>query len=197
MHCQEVLILVDSGSSASFVGSHLLGLIPGVEKLQQTVKVQVADGGQLQCQYVIPDCEWLCQGKTFAVDLKVLPLSGYDIVLGMDWLEQYSPMTVHWARKWMKFEYKGQEVTLQGVQPLTEKCQMISGEQLESLIRLEAVEQVLELSVDQQDNKSEITIEAIQQLVKEFQTIFEETNWAATKASFQSCYTTDTGSSAL
>lgn len=84
----------------------------------------------------------------------------------------------------MKFEYKGQEVTLQGVQPLTEKCQMISGEQLESLIRLEAVEQVLELSVDQQDNKSEITIEAIQQLVKEFQTIFEEPTGLPPKRAF-------------
>jgi hypothetical protein len=30
-----------------------------------------------------------------------LPLSFYDIIVGMDWLERFSPMKVDWKLKWM------------------------------------------------------------------------------------------------
>lgn len=78
-------MLVDSGSSSSYVGSHLMPLFPQLEKLSQPVKVQVADGGVLSCQYQISMCSWWCQGHTFVSDLKVLPLGCYDLILGMDW----------------------------------------------------------------------------------------------------------------
>lgn len=35
IHCQDVLMIVDSGSSASFIGSHLMGLFPSLQKLEQ------------------------------------------------------------------------------------------------------------------------------------------------------------------
>jgi hypothetical protein len=31
----------------------------------------------------------------FEHDLRILPLDSYDLILGMDWLELYSPMEVH------------------------------------------------------------------------------------------------------
>lgn len=54
IHCQEVLMLVDSGSLASFIGSHLMGVFPGVQKMSQSIAVKVADGGSLPCQFEIP-----------------------------------------------------------------------------------------------------------------------------------------------
>jgi hypothetical protein len=33
IHRQQVLFLVDSGSSASFLGSHLMGVMPGIHLL--------------------------------------------------------------------------------------------------------------------------------------------------------------------
>jgi hypothetical protein len=44
IHCKQVLVLVNSGSSASFLGSHLMGVIPGLHLLSTPVQVKVADG---------------------------------------------------------------------------------------------------------------------------------------------------------
>jgi hypothetical protein len=37
---------------------------------------------------------WSIQGYEFHSNLKVLPLASYDMILGMDWLEAFSPMKV-------------------------------------------------------------------------------------------------------
>jgi hypothetical protein len=95
----------------------------------------------------IPDCQWYCSGVTFQTDFKLLSLDGYDLILGMDWLESHSPMSIHWAKKWMKFVYKGKDIHLQGVIPKLKTCNQLSEAQLRGLVRQEAVEQMLELRV--------------------------------------------------
>jgi hypothetical protein len=84
IHCQQVLVLVDSGSSASFLGSHLLGVMPGIQLLTTPLQVKVADGRTLWSRYEVPDCNRLCEGLTFSSNFKILPLGGYDMILGMD-----------------------------------------------------------------------------------------------------------------
>jgi hypothetical protein len=39
------------------------------------------------------------------MDAKVLDMGAYDLVLGMDWLEQFSPMNCAWLEKWIEFNY--------------------------------------------------------------------------------------------
>lgn len=38
----------------------------------------------------------------------------FDLVLGMDWLEHFSPMHVHWQQKWLCIPYQGVQVMLHG-----------------------------------------------------------------------------------
>jgi hypothetical protein len=42
-------------------------------------------------------------------------LQHFDILLGYDWLEHYSPMRVHWAAKWMSIPYGTTIVLIQGI----------------------------------------------------------------------------------
>jgi len=56
------------------------------------ISVQVANGELLSSSKVIPATVWSMQGLEFQQDLKVIPLSSYDMILGLDWLEQHSPM---------------------------------------------------------------------------------------------------------
>jgi hypothetical protein len=84
IHCQQVLILVDSGSSDSFMGSHLMGAMSDIQKLKQPMQVRVADGRCMWSKYLVSNCQRLCGGINFCTDFKVLPLSGYDSILGMD-----------------------------------------------------------------------------------------------------------------
>jgi hypothetical protein len=75
-----------------------MGIMPEVQLLSKPMKIRVADGRVLLSKYFVPDCKWLCGGLTFSTHFKIIPLGGYDIILGMDWLERHSPMSVHWCR---------------------------------------------------------------------------------------------------
>lgn len=55
---KEVLMLVDSGSSTSFINSSLSTFLEGVEPLPKIYKVCLADGGELSCSAMIPQCSW-------------------------------------------------------------------------------------------------------------------------------------------
>lgn len=98
---QEVAILIDSGSSHSFISKHIADKLGGVTPLTKILKVQVANGGVMECATHLPTAQWCVQGATFVSDLKVLPLSSFDLIIGMDWLEEHSPMQIHWLHKWM------------------------------------------------------------------------------------------------
>lgn len=57
---------------------------------------------------------WSVQGHSFSTDLKLLLLSSYDMILGLDWLASFSPMQVHWAHKWISIPYEGTIAVLVG-----------------------------------------------------------------------------------
>jgi hypothetical protein len=71
------------------------------------------------------------------MNLKVLPLHCYDIILGIDWLEQHSPMEVHWKLKWLSFEHLGSKVQLFGLKPNLTQCPVISALEI---LQLQAVD---------------------------------------------------------
>lgn len=57
----------------------------------------------------------------FTSDFRVLPLSAYDLIVGMDWLEANSAMQVHWKLKWLEIPYKGTRRVMQGLLPTPSK----------------------------------------------------------------------------
>ncbi|CAD6211893.1 unnamed protein product [Miscanthus lutarioriparius] len=101
-------ILVDSDNSHMFLSTELAGSLHGVQKLVPAVQVQVANGAVLQCTSHISRASWSVQGYSFTTDLKLLPLTAYDMILGLDWLSSFSPMQVHWQQKWIAIPYNGQ-----------------------------------------------------------------------------------------
>jgi hypothetical protein len=57
---------------------------------------------------------WTCCGYEFSSSFKVLPLQGYDGIVGMDWLSSHSPQLVEWNQKWLAFPLNGTWICLQG-----------------------------------------------------------------------------------
>lgn len=91
-----MLILVDSGSSHSFVGKSFLdkvGITAVPAPLQQ---VRVANGDILITDKRVSQLAWWANGHTLKTDMKVLDMSAYDAILGFDWLKSNSPMNCHW-----------------------------------------------------------------------------------------------------
>jgi hypothetical protein len=92
----ELLILVDSGSSHTFLSTAVADKMVGVQPLDHQVKIQVANGGILNCAAILPQAQWSVGAYSFSTDMRVINLQHFDVILGMDWLEQHSPMKVHW-----------------------------------------------------------------------------------------------------
>lgn len=89
----EVLMLVDSGSSTSFLDERLSVSLTSVVPLPHPCEL---------CYFShVPSCIWTSQAQEFVTNMKVLPLGSYDAILGMDWFEDRSPMNADWRGKQM------------------------------------------------------------------------------------------------
>jgi hypothetical protein len=99
----NLTILIDSGSSNTFISHVLASQLHGGTPISKLITVQVANGEKLQCQTEFKDVWWSVQNCTFQNTLKVFP---------MDSLEQFSPMQVRWQQKWLLIPYEGQWVKL-------------------------------------------------------------------------------------
>ena len=83
--------LVDSSSTHSFIDeslAHRLGLIPDP---QPGLSVGVANGDRVSSSGLCKAAR-LVIDKEFTVDLFVIPLGGFGIVLGCDWLRSLGPI---------------------------------------------------------------------------------------------------------
>jgi hypothetical protein len=125
---REVVILIDSGSSHSFISESLASRWREWSVLPNSMQVRVANGHTLECTHEIVACPMWISGYAFKMTLKVLPLQCYDMILGMDWLAQHSPMEVDWNTKWMSFDYQGAKMLLQEISPKTVHCELITKE---------------------------------------------------------------------
>ena len=72
---QEVLILIDSGSSNTFVSDTVAAKLSGLSPLAQPLGVLVANGSKMQCQSQLLGAQWSLHGCHFTTDMKVIPLS--------------------------------------------------------------------------------------------------------------------------
>ena len=114
---QEMVILIDSGSTHNFLDVALWKSLQLPLSTQDCFEVKVANGAVLQTEGVCHVVQLKIQGTLFSVDLNVLPLGGCDVVLGTQWL--YSLGQIQWDFKklTMQFAHHGKSVLLQGLQP--------------------------------------------------------------------------------
>jgi hypothetical protein len=110
----SVSILIDSGSSHTFVCRSFAAKLSGQSPLSQPLTVKIADGQFIQCDSEILQLNWSVQGCDFQSDAKILSLAHFDIIVGMDWLARFSPMQVDWHEKWLLIPYNGSFQLLHG-----------------------------------------------------------------------------------
>jgi hypothetical protein len=140
----------------------------------QPVQVSVANGAKMLSTELVENFTWLTQGQTFSTTLRVLPLQCYDIVLGMDWLETFSPVWIHWRRKILRFTHKGSRIQLHGIKPKTSSCFQISVKKLKGLMRKGGIAQLMHLSPVLDTKEDEVVPTSIQQVVNNFADMFQE-----------------------
>lgn len=145
LYGQEVIILIDSSSSSNFISESLASKWRHWTPLNSVKQVRVANGDVLRCTHKLVDCPVWISGHGFKMTLKILPLSCYDIILGIDWLEGHNPMEVDWKQKWMSFHYLGEKIVLQGISSQLTSCELISKLELAALVHQDQLWCMVEL----------------------------------------------------
>lgn len=141
----SAIFLLDSGAtgnfvSAAFVSKHQLVTKPLPEKHV----VRLADGSQQQTSALVSKAPVRIGAYQDHFDLVALPLSGYDAIIGMPWLDQYNP-TIDWQRQQLQFVDAGgrrHELIGRKKKSPSGDLQVLSAKELCQLERLNQLDQV-------------------------------------------------------
>ena len=115
----EVVVFIDSGSTHNFINAKVANLLHLPVIPTESFIVQVANGQRLQCQGRYEQVHVLLQGIPFSLTLYSLPLTGLDLVLGIQWLEQLGSFVYNWKHMTMEFQWENQALKLQGTDTQT------------------------------------------------------------------------------
>jgi hypothetical protein len=96
---QVMILLIDSGSSTSFVTRMFAERAGCVITTAPPVSVKVANGQLMQSDSQVEALKWCYDGHTFTDTMRILDLGAYDAILGKDWLDRCGSMMCHWAQK--------------------------------------------------------------------------------------------------
>ncbi|KAM0872306.1 hypothetical protein ACQ4PT_038804 [Festuca glaucescens] len=172
---KKVLMLIDSGSSHCFVNEAIATELQGTKTKIKPVQVKIADGAIMTCDTELVDCEWWSQRTTFKTNMKVLPLGGYDMIIGMDWLQSHNPMGIDWVGKRLAFWNHGKLVLLKGEQASVGSCKEVDPRVLINLMQHVAGSDIVEVRMIEEDTEAAFLIPSeIAQVLAEFEAVFAE-----------------------
>jgi Retroviral aspartyl protease len=75
--------------------------------------IRVENGERIVTDTHCATLNFSLQGHVFTGDLRLLQIQGYDVILGLNWLSQFSTMLVNWNEKWVELGKQGNVVKLQ------------------------------------------------------------------------------------
>ena len=109
---RSVLVLLDSGSTHSFINATTAKELKLETVLTTPVNVAVADGRNMAVSLKCNGCRWEMQQHQFQFDFRVLELGAYDLILGVDWMKAYSPITFDFPRNQVTITTQGTSIKL-------------------------------------------------------------------------------------
>ncbi|KAF8405746.1 hypothetical protein HHK36_007823 [Tetracentron sinense] len=95
---RQVLILIDSGSTLNFVDQRVAQSLGLPVTLVEIFWVIVANGERIPYSEKHEGVRLMIQGMEFITSLFSLPLTGLDVVLGVQWLERLGPVLCDWSK---------------------------------------------------------------------------------------------------
>ena len=107
-------ILFDFGASYSFIvvsSVDVLGL--EVKTLEDPLHVSSPLGTRVRINHICQDCELEISGILLTVNLRVMDISNFDVILGMDWLTAHRFIIDYDSRRITAYTRDGIRVTFQ------------------------------------------------------------------------------------
>ena len=168
---RDVIVLIDSGSTHNSISERMANLLRLPVVPTQPFTVRVANGENLKCQGRFEEVQIDLHGTIFSLTLYSLPLTGLDVVLGIQWLETLGSVVCDWRKLTMEFRWKTQTKKLVGID--RKNIQAASIEEITKGIRPSHALFVVCLQVAQTKLQQSIH-PSLHELLQEFSDLFIE-----------------------
>lgn len=171
----EILMLVDSGSSTSFVDSALAAKLTGAAPLSRPCKVRVGNGATIPCSHCIPECQWITQRHEFTTYFKILKLGSYNAILGMGWLRKHSPMHINWIDQYLTVTTSASQLRLSAISSDQTQCSVISAPELLKACKQASVAHIVHLNSLDSNGSTDTPMPAeVLRLLEQYADVFED-----------------------
>lgn len=165
-------ILIVSGSTLSFLREDTAKRLGCKVIHDKPLLVRVARGKKLASIEKAADFKWVIQGNEFTFSPRLLGIEGCDLILGGDCLKFCTPIDLDYKQMTFTITLKEKRVKLQAITTNSD-CKMIAGPTLFTMLHSE-LSQIEENFVNQSSGYSTQRNSDIEQLLEEFEEIFEE-----------------------
>jgi hypothetical protein len=105
-----LIALIDTGSTHYFIGEAAAQRASLPIAPQTRLTATVGNGERIACSGILRQAPIVIDSRPFAVDLYIMPLAGYDMVLGTQWLTTLSDIIWNMATGTMEFKVADQQV---------------------------------------------------------------------------------------
>lgn len=95
----EGIALFDSGSTHNFLNQDCVTTLNLPVQPHSGLRVKVANSDRLECGGLCKNTPMSIAPSRFAVDFYIIPLSGFDVILGMQWLSTLGPVLWNFAQR--------------------------------------------------------------------------------------------------
>lgn len=105
-------ILIDTSSTHNFLDTSVAAETGILTQSIQPLRVAVVGGNTMWSSKKCMGLRWASHGTCFETDVYLLPLAGFDMVLGMQWLRTLEVIQLDCANLSMVFNWRGHRITL-------------------------------------------------------------------------------------
>jgi hypothetical protein len=131
----RISILIDPGATLSYITPDVVELNKlKKQKHEKPWLVQLATGTKRKVVNFISDLEFSLDGQKIRTNLNILPLGSYDMIIGMDWLEQHKAVLDCYTKILSYKDNFGTVRTTQGI-PKPVSVRQVSAMQFKKCIR--------------------------------------------------------------
>jgi hypothetical protein len=110
----SLVALLDSGSTHNFISTTATHRSSLPTQRRPRLTAMVANGERITCVGVLRNTPLHVDREAFPADLFVMPLAGYDVILGTRWLGALGPIVWDLAARHMTFQQRGRSTTWAG-----------------------------------------------------------------------------------
>lgn len=107
-------ILIDTGSTTIFLIKDLVKILKLPKHKMELLKAAIADGSVVSSSSFCPRVVWVIQDYSFTYPLVTMDIGVWDMILSVDWMTQYSPITFDFQQMQVRLYNEGAKMVLEG-----------------------------------------------------------------------------------